>query len=151
MFKRFVFTSIAVILAVFSINCASYSAEKANIAVVDVQSVVATSSLVKELKKEQDAQMKELLNFIDKARKEVASVENADKKKALEQKYTKEFQTKKDNIEKNYVEKLAEIDKNISQKIEEVAQKGNYDIVISKNSILYGGNDITEDVKKLVK
>jgi len=127
------------------------AAEISKIAVVDVQSVVASSSLVKKLKQDQEAKMKDLVSFIEKARKDVAAIKDTDKKKTLEEKYAKEFETKKAAQEKAYVEKLTEIDRDISKKIEQAAKEGNYDMVISKNSVLYGGDDITEAVKKLVK
>ena len=44
------------------------------IAVVDVQAVVNSSSQVQALKKEQQAKTKEIVAFIEKARKDVAAV-----------------------------------------------------------------------------
>ena len=145
-------TAALLTLAIFCLIGNSVSAaEISKIAVVDVQSVVASSSLVKKLKQDQEAKMKDLVSFIEKARKDVAAIKDTDKKKTLEEKYAKEFETKKAAQEKAYVEKLAEIDRDISKKIEQAAKEGNYDMVISKNSVLYGGDDITEAVKKLVK
>ena len=145
-------TAALLTLAIFCLIGNSVSAaEISKIAVVDVQSVVASSSLVKKLKQDQEAKMKDLVSFIEKARKDVAAIKDTDKKKTLEEKYAKEFETKKAAQEKAYVEKLTEIDRDISKKIEQAAKEGNYDMVISKNSVLYGGDDITEAVKKLVK
>ena len=145
-------TAALLTLAIFCLIGNSVSAaEISKIAVVDVQSVVASSYLVKKLKQDQEAKMKDLVSFIEKARKDVAAIKDTDKKKTLEEKYAKEFETKKAAQEKAYVEKLTEIDRDISKKIEQAAKEGNYDMVISKNSVLYGGDDITEAVKKLVK
>ena len=145
-------TAALLTLAIFCLIGNSVSAaEISKIAVVDVQSVVASSSLVKKLKQDQEAKMKDLVSFIEKARKDVAAIKDTDKKKTIEEKYAKEFETKKAAQEKAYVEKLTEIDRDISKKIEQAAKEGNYDMVISKNSVLYGGDDITEAVKKLVK
>lgn len=121
------------------------------IAVVDVQEVVNSSSQVQALKKEQQAKMKEVVSFVEKARKEVAATTDVKKKQALEEKYNKELNTKKTAMDKNYADKLTAIDSTISKQIEAQAKAGGYDIVLAKGVVLYGGSDITDVVKKAVK
>lgn len=121
------------------------------IAVVDVQQVVNSSSQVQALKKEQQAKMKEVVAFVEKARKEVAATTDVKKKQALEEKYNKELNTKKAAMDKNYSDKLTAIDSAISKQIETQAKAGGYDVVLAKGVVLYGGSDITEAVKKAVK
>ena len=121
------------------------------IAVVDVPQVVNSSSQVQALKKEQQAKTKEIVSFVEKARKDVAATTDVKKKKALEEKYTKELNNKRTAMEKNYANKLSAIDKTISAKITEQAKAGGYDIVLAKGVVLYGGTDITDAVKKAVK
>lgn len=121
------------------------------VAVVDVQQVVASSAQVKALKKEQQAKTEEVIKYIDKARKDVASVSDEKKKKALEDKYNKELVTKRETLEKDYTTKLQAIDKNISSTIETQAKAKNYNVVLAKGVVLYGGDDITADIVKIVK
>ena len=121
------------------------------IAVVDVQQVVNSSSQVQNLKKEQQAKAKEIVAFVEKARKDVAATTDVKKKQALEDKYNKELNTKKAAMDKNYTIKLEAIDKAISAQIANQAKAANYDIVLAKGVVLYGGTDITEAVKKAVK
>lgn len=132
-------------------NIAMSDVSTLRIAVVDVQQVVDASSKVQALKKEQQAKAKEITSFIEKARKDVAKVSDVKKKKNLEEKYTKELNAKRIAMEKDYAQKLAETDQAISAKIASVASANNYDIVISKGVVLFGGADITETVKASVK
>jgi len=134
-----------------SINNFAVSDVPSKIAVVDVSSVVNSSSQVQALKKEQQAKAKDLMTFIEKARKDVAATTDTKKKQALEDKYNKELNTKRAAMDKNYAAKLEAIDKSISAQIASQAKAGGYDIVLAKGVVLYGGSDITEAVKKAVK
>ncbi len=135
----------------FSVNNFAMSDVPSKIAVVDVQQVVNSSSQVQALKKEQQTKAKELVAFVEKARKDVAATTDAKKKQALEEKYNKELNSKKEAMDKNYTAKLTAIDNAISAKVAEQAKAGNYDVVLAKGVVLYGGTDITEAVKKAVK
>ena len=121
------------------------------IAVVDVQQVVASSSQVKTLKKEQQAKASEIIKYVEKARKDVAAVSDETKKKDLETKYTKELQTKREKMEKEYLTKLSAIDDNISKTVETQAKEGGYNLVLAKGVVLHGGEDITQAVIKALK
>ena len=121
------------------------------IAVVDVPQVVNSSSQVQALKKEQQVKTKEIVAFVEKARKDVAATTDVKKKQALEDKYNKELNAKKSAMDKNYATKLTAIDAAISKQIEVQAKAGGYDIVLAKGVVLYGGSDITDAVKKAVK
>lgn len=136
-----------------SVNNYAMSDVPANykVAIVDVQQVVASSAQVKNLKKEQQAKTDELVKFVEKARKDVAAVTDEKKKKALEDKYTKELDAKKEKLEKDYISKLSAIDTSISKTVEAQAKANNYNLVLAKGVVLYGGEDITDVIIKAVK
>lgn len=121
------------------------------IAVVDVQKVVNKSAQVQALKKEQEAKRKELSNFIKKAGEDINKETDSVKKKALMDKYDKQLKTKQETNLKAYKTKLEAIDKNINTTIIQHAKTMGYDMVLTKGVVLYGGDDITEAILKVVK
>ena len=118
------------------------------VAFVDVQKVVESSATVQALKKEQEKKAKEMVAFVEKARKDVAAAKDEKRKVALEEKYNKELLAKKEKIEKDYTAKLKTIEDSISETIAAQAKTLGYDMVVAKSLVLYGANDITEQVIK---
>ena len=147
MIKKIV--TFAVLLGVFS-SCSTAFAET-KVAVVDIQKVVNNSSQIKSLKKEQEAKKKEFAQFIKKAGDEIKKQPDLAKKKALAEKYDKEFAAKQEANAKAYKAKAEAADKNISDSIAKQAKALGYDVVFAKGVVLYGGDDITESVLKIVK
>ena len=148
--KNLLLTTLLGILSVFAMQSA-VNAEGFNVAIVDVPQVVAASAQVQSLKKDQQAKAEEVMKFIEKARKDVSSITDANKKKSAEEKYTKELQQKREKMEIEYATKLKAIDASISQQIEAQAKAQGYDLVLSKGIVLYGGKDITSEIIKAVK
>lgn len=122
-----------------------------SVAIVDVPQVVNASAQVQALKKDQQAKAEEIVKFVEKARKDVASITDANKKKAAEEKYNKELMAKKEKMDQDYAAKLKSLDTSISQQINEKAKADGYDLVLSKGIVLFGGNDITSEIIKVVK
>lgn len=150
---KFLSLGLAAFVLGFGINNFAMSDVPVNfkVAVVDIPQVVASSAQVKSLKKEQQDKAQELIKYIEKARKDVAATTDEKKKKALEEKYNKELMTKREALEKEYSTKLHAIDTNISNAIVEHAKGNNYNLVLAKGVVLYGGNDITKDIVKVIK
>ena len=148
--------NLGLLAASFTIlGCLSFGsaalAEGFSVAIVDVPQVVNASGQVQALKKEQQAKADEIIKFVEKARKDVASITDASKKKAAEEKYNKELVAKKQKMDSEYAEKLKALDTSISQQINEKAKADGYDLVLRKGIVLYGGKDITAEIIKVVK
>lgn len=132
-------------------NMAVSNVSATKIAVVDVSAVVAKSSQVQALKKEQAKNMKELDSWLKAARADVEKQKTDAGKEKLIKKYDSDFAKKKETISKNYNKKLQEIDKSITATIAAEAKEKGYDIVLTKGVVLYGGQDITSIISKAVK
>ena len=150
-FKSVLAVSVAFVLGCGFNTMAISGNSLSKVAVVDVPAVVAQSTQVKNLKAEQEKKKNEIIQFMNKAKSEVDAQTDVEKKKALAQKYEKELLTKREAIAKDYAKKLATIDKDISTVIEKQAQTLGYDVVFTKHSVLYGGDNITETIIKNVK
>ena len=121
------------------------------IAVIDVPAVVAKSAQVQALKKEQQTKMKDLEKWLKTAQADVEKQKTQEGKEKLLTKYNSEFAKKREAIAKDYQTKLQAIDKSITETISTTAKAKGYDMVISKGVVVYGGDDITADVQKVVK
>ena len=121
------------------------------VAVVDVNAVVSKSAQVQALKKEQQTKLQELQKWLNNARTDVAKQSTDENKQKLAKKYDAEFAKKQEAIKKNYATKLQAIDKSITATIAQEAKAQNYNLVLSKGSVLYGGDDITASISKVVK
>ena len=122
-----------------------------NIAYVDVGAVVSSSAQVQALRKENETKSQELEKWIQTVQKDVEKQKTKEAKEKLIKKYNADFEKKKMDLAKNYQTKLQLIDKSISDSIAQQARLNGYDMVLSKGVVLYGGDDLTEAVKKVVK
>lgn len=122
------------------------------IAVVDVQAVVASSSQVQALKKEQQTKLQELDKWLKTVKADVDKQQTKEGKEKLVKKYDAEFIKKQQDIKANYAKKLQAIDVNITQAIANEAKAKGYNLVLSKQGqVLYSSDDLTANIQKAVK
>lgn len=148
MFKKLL--SLALVGIITGMATAAFADVK-KIAVVDVQAVVNKSAQVQALRKEREAKSQELAKFINNAGADIKKQTDPKKKEELAKKYEKELIAKKEANAKAYKTKLQAVDKSISDTINAQAKAMGYDMVLTKGVVLYGGDDITEAVSKVVK
>jgi len=129
----------------------NFASAAQKIAVVDVPAVVAKSAQVQNLKKEQQAKMQDLEKWLKNAQADVEKQQTKEGKEKLLKKYQTDFAKKKEAIATDYQKRLKAVDKSITDTISTQAKLKGYDIVISKGVVVYGGDDITADVQKVVK
>ena len=140
--------AITIVLGLASINTAF---AESKIAVVDVQAVVSKSAQVQALKKEQQTKIQDLEKWLKTAQTDVEKQKTQEGKEKLLKKYNTEFAKKKEAIAKDYQIRLQAVDKSITETISATARAKGYNMVISKGVVVFGGDDITADVAKVVK
>lgn len=122
-----------------------------NIAVVDVNAIVAKSAQVAALKKEQQTKIADLEKWLKTAQADVQKQQTKEGQEKLLKKYNSEFAKKKETIAKDYKTKLSAVDKSITETITTKAKSMGYDMVIAKSMVIMGGDDITKEIQKIVK
>ena len=121
------------------------------VAIVDIQKIVSNSSEIKALKTDQEKQVQAMQATIDKARAEISKEKDPAKIAQLEEKYRNEINQQKLALDTSYNSKLTAIDNKIKTAVIEKARSMNYNIVLPKNTVLYGGDDITDQVSTIIK
>ena len=92
--------------------------------------------------------MQHLGKWLKTAQADVEKQKTQDGKNKLLKKYNAEFAKKKEVLAKDYASRLQAVDKSITDIL---ARLKGYNMVISKGVVVYGGDDITVDVQKVVK
>lgn len=153
--KKSIVIMFVVIMAFFSGYSLNNKAVSENsdykIAVVDVQALAANSNAVKKLKTDQEKKLQNIQSTLEKARTEMSKETDSAKLQAIEQKYRDDINKQKSAMDSEYNVKFAAIDKNIRNAVVEKARAMNYNIVLPKNMVLLGGDDITAQVASAVK
>ena len=121
------------------------------VAIVDIPKVVAQSKQVQALKEEQAKKLKELTTFLETAKADIAKQSSSASKERVTAKYEKEFAQKRELNAQDYNKKSAVIEQSIMAAITNYAKSKGYTLVLTKATVLYGGDDITAEVMKVVK
>lgn len=151
--KHFLLIAICMVafVAGYSINSKAISDTGYRVAVVDVQSLVQKSSQVNNLKAEQDKKLENMKATVDKARQDISKETDPVKITQLEEKYRNDINNQKMALDNEYNTKLKQIDSNIKSIVVEKAKEMKYNLVLPKNIVLFGGDDITAEVAKSIK
>lgn len=138
-------------ILIFAFGFAAKALFPAKVAMVDIQEVVDNSAAVNTLKVEHQSKMAELQTWLDNAEKEIEKQTVSSKKEKLTKQYQQEFIQKQQTIQQAYAQELQRIDASISEVITKIANKKGYDLVLVKDIVLSGADDITEFVIKGLK
>ncbi len=135
----------------YSLNNIAISDPTPRVAVIDTTKILTNSSSVKALKAEQEKQMKSMQATLEKAREEISKETDPKKAAALEEKYRNEINGKKIALDTNYNKRIKDLDTEIRATVVSKAKSMNYDLVLPKDVVFFGGDDITDIIAKEVK
>ena len=116
------------------------------IAVINIAAVMEQSAQIQALNKEQQAKINNLEKWLETVKKDIDKQQTKEGKEKLFNKYQAEYLKKKTDIISGGQIKMQSISDNIMSTIQKQAESKGYNMIISKNIVLYGGEDITEDV-----
>lgn len=136
----------------FGLNNAAISNVAASkVAYVDVAKLLSSS---KTLKSAEDARLKQtqdMLKWYDTASADIQKQQTPAGKQALIKKYEAQLTQKKKNIKDAYAKKVSQVDTQLDTAISTKAKAMGYELVFRKDSLLFGGTDITAQILPLVK
>lgn len=135
----------------YSINSTAMSDTGYKVAVVDVAQLINKSPEINVLKAEQQKKLDNMKATVEKAQKEISKEQDPQKIAQLEEKYRNEINQQKLALDEEYNTKLKQIDTKIKNMVIAKAKGLQYDLVLPKSIVLFGGNDITSEVEKMIK
>ena len=147
--KKIFLTTLLLFTLAMGMQSAVNAAEQ-KIATIDVQRVVSQSAKVQALNKEQEKKILELEKWIEVAKKDVDKQQTQEGKEKLFNKYRTTYEQKKNAIISDGQTKMQDIMNGISDTITAQAKAKGYTMVIAKAVVVYGEEDITDDVIKAI-
>lgn len=142
--------ALAVTIGVQNISLAADVPAK-KYAVVDVKKVINNSKSVKELKETRKTQKETVLKFVKDGNAQVDAETDAVKKEALKKKLNNDLKYMTKTYDKKYQDGLAQVNSEISSEISKVGKEKKYDLILTTDAVLYGGENITKEIVKAVK
>ena len=132
-------------------NVAFSNVATSKIACVNVSKLLTVSKALQQAEADREKQTNDMLKWYDKASADIQKQQTEAGKKTLINKYEAQLTQKKKAIKDNYAKKVNSIDKQLDTVITQKAKAMGYDLVLRKDSVLFGGVDITEQILPLVK
>lgn len=136
--------SLVVIGLFFAGNAKSLAATK--IGIVDMAQLVQNYDRAKEVQADFQVSQAKIKKMIEDARAQVSKIEEDEARKETEKKLTDKILKENEALKDDFTKKWQDVQTNILTSINVVAQKGKYDLVINKQSVITGGEDITNKV-----
>ena len=140
-----------ILVAIIFGFCLCHLCCPARVATIDVARIAAGSSALAELNQRQQADMMEFQKWIKEAQAEVKKQKSKQQRDELTKKFDEELMQKQQALQQEYSATLKNIDTEISNIIKKAAKSKGYSVVLSKDSVVSGGTEITDEILELIK
>ena len=120
------------------------------IATIDVVTIARGSNEVMALRAYEDKERQALNAYMQKAKTEITKEKDKAKQATLQKKYVQSYKAKQNNIQAQIAKKSNAIDKKIYESIKKYADTQGYNLVFSKSALIYGGEDISGEIIKII-
>ena len=137
----------------FGINNVAFSdnTQGPKIAYVNVTKLLTASKTLKAAEEAKNKSTSEMLKWYNTASADIQKQTTKEGKDALIKKYEAQLTTKKKNIAEAYLKKVESVDKQLDSVITQKAKDMGYTLVLKKDALLFGGEDITNSILPSVK
>ncbi len=136
----------------FGLNNIAFSDVAApKIAYINVGKLLTASKTLKAAEDQRTKDTTEMLKWYDNASADIQKQSTQEAKNALIKKYEAELTKKKKTIKDAYAKKVSDVDKQLDTTITQKAKELGYTIVLRKDAVLFGGDDITAKILPSVK
>jgi len=133
----------------FTLNAKSFA--EAKIALVDMAQVVQNYDKAKEAQADLQVSQEKIKKMIANARDEVKEIKESKAKKEREKKLTEDILKKNNAFKQDFSKKWQAVQTNILLTIKKVADQNKFDLVMDKQTVIAGGEDITKKVIDALK
>ncbi|MBQ3102335.1 OmpH family outer membrane protein [bacterium] len=120
------------------------------IATIDVVAIARGSNEVMALRAYENKERQALNAYMQKAKTEVLKEKDKTKQTALQKKHIQTYKNKQNKLQEHVAKKSNAIDKKIYESIKSYADTKGYNLVFSKSALIYGGEDISAEIIKII-
>ncbi|MDD3012261.1 MAG: OmpH family outer membrane protein [Candidatus Gastranaerophilales bacterium] len=146
-FKTSIFVILTVMISLFNFNASALADQ---LGVVDINKILQDYSKSQSARADIKIKEAEIQKFIENAKKSVNAAKTKTEKKKLEAKYNTDLKQKVTAINAAQSRKLQEIQTNIFNAVKCVAAQKQISTVLTKESVILGGENLTDEVIKVL-
>lgn len=138
-----------IVLVLFVSN--AIAIEKQKIGLVDFQKILSSYDKAAAAQNELEANQKQLENMLLNAQKELKNAKNEQAKEQLQKQFAEKIMNQNNAFRDKFSKNWESIQNNVLATIKQVADREGYTLIMDKQSVVAGGEDITDKVLKELK
>lgn len=145
--KKFKLFITSLLCMIVFLSCSAIANAKET-GVIDLNKIIENYTEAQEIAADLKVKESELQKFVVEAQEKIKDAKSPVEKKNLEEKLGEQFNIKRKAFARQQSEKWQEIETKIFEKIEQLSKEKNFELVLNKQAVIIGGNDITDEVIK---